>query len=584
MIIIDFFRKSIVRKVVLMLSIAFIILTLILNTISYQREKTVYYDSVSSVTKTLYHQVLLENDAIEQLADISKKNGTPSEEIFVELEKHLTAATNDPYIINAFLFSIDPIRNGDKVSLKLLAVNDSLKKEGLDHFSTYELPDALKKGLEGLDKSDTAISDPYQGVLEMDISSFMRIKNEKGEPIAILGIDLDYDSVNKDLNHSLLMITLISFGISIMMLIVVAIFLHKQLSPLKKLTEKTQLVAQGDLTIQMEDARKDEFGVLKRNFNEMIIQIATLISGVKSTAVKVEEAANSLREGAEQTVLSAGDVTQSTQELASKAESQLQSIEETKRAIEEISLGVGRIAESSSDIADTVSTVSSQAAQGNGVMEQTANQMVTIKDRVHDSNDQLQKLLAQSIEIAQIVTAISEIANQTNLLSLNASIEAARAGEHGRGFNVVANEIRKLAERSSQSAENIANIIKSVQGDIEQMDDVITKSEMAVLEGSNLMLEVSSTFHAITSAMENINAQVQESSASTEQLSASIEEVNATIDELANMSEISSANAQNVAAATEEQLATMDEITIQSRVLNETSKEMNQEITKFKTK
>lgn len=583
MIVINYFKRSLIRKLFLMLAVAFLILSVAFINMSYLREKSLYYQNIENVTQTIKRQVDLEIPTIKKLAAVAKEKGIPNEEEFVQIEKHLSAAAQGGFVLNAFLFDANPVSDGDKLILKNLAVSDSLRTMGIEHFTDYELPEILKNGVEELKTSDIVITDWYvEGVSEM-VSSYVNIKDSQGNVVAILGLNLDYSSINADLDAALLITLAIGTVISAVMLILVIIFVRKQISPLKEIAVMTQSAAQGDMTINMKVTRIDEFGELKRNFNEMIGKINGLVTGIKAVTVSVGEAAVSLREGAEQTVLSASEVTGSTQELATKAENQLQSIEETKRAIEEISLGVGRIAESANDMADTVSSVATQAKSGNLVIDQATNQMSVIKDRVHDSNEQLQRLLTQSREIAQIVTAISEIANQTNLLSLNASIEAARAGEHGRGFNVVAMEIRKLAEQSGQSAENISRIIKSVQNNVEQTAEVIYKSEQEVLQGSTLMSDVNSTFHAISSAMDNINSQVQETSASTEELSASIEEINATMDELAKLSEISSASAQNVAAATEEQLATMDEITNQSRLLDQATQEVQSQVAKFKT-
>jgi methyl-accepting chemotaxis protein len=582
-IIINYFKRSLIRKLILMLAVAFLILSTAFISMSYLREKALYYKNIEDVTQTIKNQVTLELSTIKKLSSVAREKGIPNEEDFVEIEQHLSAAAQGGFVLNAIIFDLKPITVGDTVALKNLAVSESLRISGVEHFTDYELPEILQSALPKLETSDIVITDSYaEGVSEI-VSTFAAIKDTQGNAVAILGLNLDYGSINADLDAAFLITLGIGIVISAVMLTLLLFVVRRQLSPLKEIAAMTQMAAQGDMTIQMKVTRIDEFGKLKTNFNDMIGQINGLITGIKAVTLSVGESAVSLREGAEQTALSASEVTESTQELASKAENQLQSIEETKRAIEEISLGVGRIAESANDMADTVSSVASQAKTGNLVIDQATNQMSVIKDRVHDSNEQLQRLLAQSREIAQIVTAISEIANQTNLLSLNASIEAARAGEHGRGFNVVAMEIRKLAEQSGQSAENISRIIKSVQNNVEQTAKVIHKSEQEVLQGSNLMADVNSTFHAISSAMDNINSQVQETSASTEELSASIEEINATMDELAKLSENSSASAQNVAAATEEQLATMDEITNQSRLLDQSTQEVQSQVAKFKT-
>lgn len=577
-----YFKRSIVRKLILLLAATVFIVTFALVFTSYQREKEVYFENVDTIAWILHSQIELEMATVGKLSRLSAENGTPADEDFRMIEQKLSAVTKRHPILNAYLYDTVPKEADGKTSLKLLAVSESLRNIGIDHFSYYELPAILKNELESLRESDIITTVPYSDADGTYVSSIIRLKDGSGNSVALLGIDLDYKSVQSHLNATLWTIILIGFGISIVLFIAAFFLLRQQLSPLSEITAATKLAAQGDMTIQMDVARMDEFALLKQHFNEMIRQIGLLVSGIKTASVQVEKSAIQLHEGAEQTVKAAGDVATSTHELASGTESQLQSIEETKRAVEEMAKGMQRIAESAGVINDTVSSVAAEAANGNQVVDKASVQMNAIKDNVHGSNEHLQRLLKQSNEIAQIVTVIAEIANQTNLLSLNASIEAARAGEYGRGFNVVAMEIRTLAEQSKQSAQNIAGIIEAVQKIVQQTADSIVQSEKEVDYGAELMADVSRTFHSIAGSMADVHAQVQETSASTEQISASVEQINATMDELAKISEMSSSGAQTVAAATEEQLATMDEMTNNSLLLTETAKAVQEQAAKFK--
>ncbi|MFD1904675.1 methyl-accepting chemotaxis protein [Paenibacillus rhizoplanae] len=208
--------------------------------------------------------------------------------------------------------------------------------------------------------------------------------------------------------------------------------------------------------------------------------------------------------------------------------------------------------------------------------------MKTIRESVQQSGTLIAELNGLSARVAETSTAISAIAKQTNLLSLNAGIEAARAGEHGRGFAVVAGEVRKLSEATNSSAGQIQETISEMVGLIASAYDVM-KHKVAedVEQGMALTLEASEAFQQIEQSTRQVGEQIHEVSAITEQMSASSSEVAASVQEMATIARAALDSFQSVTAATEEQLASMEEITSSSAALSGMAADMQGQVERF---
>lgn len=168
---------------------------------------------------------------------------------------------------------------------------------------------------------------------------------------------------------------------------------------------------------------------------------------------------------------------------------------------------------------------SSKAENGTMVINKGVNQMITVRENFASVIEAMNRLSVKSKEIKIIIEMITRIAKQTNLLSLNATIEAARAGEHGRGFLVVANEVKKLAEQSSNSAKDIANLINSIQVEINNTEEVIRKVNQDVELGESLIVDAGETFNGISHNIEDVSDQVMKVAASMEEIFSAIQSV-----------------------------------------------------------
>ncbi|WP_010493110.1 methyl-accepting chemotaxis protein [Paenibacillus elgii] len=352
--------------------------------------------------------------------------------------------------------------------------------------------------------------------------------------------------------------------------------------PIVLLSKLLERIGTGDFTTRLPVKSKDEIGQLSHNMNTMLTSIGGMVQQAHATAEHVAASSEELNAIADQSVETSNHVAEAIQQVVNGSEAQATGAEQTSKAMEEMAVGVQRIAESSSNVSELSFASAQEAREGNQLVTSAIHQMKSIQDSVGQTASDLAALNELSQKIGNIVQVIADISNQTQLLSLNASIEAARAGEHGRGFAVVANEVKKLAEQAKQSADDIASLVKEVQGSTRAAVTSMNQGVADVGQGSKLITEAGALFQNIYASVQSISEQIQEISAASEQMSAGTEEVSASMTELVTISQASLQNAQEILAASQQQLASMEEISSSSKSLSSMSQELNEELLKFK--
>lgn len=364
---------------------------------------------------------------------------------------------------------------------------------------------------------------------------------------------------------------------------ITAFFIGRSISrPLQQLASNAGQLAEGDLTGQIKAQGASEINQLSQALNKMQINFQQIIQNIVATSEHVASSSEQLMSGAEQSAQAVEQVAQSITQVASATDKQLSAVGQATTIVTEISSRIQHIAEQ----ANMVSVTSEQAAitaKDGGIAIHTAiEQMNHIESTVIDSAQVVATLGERSKEIGHIINTISGIAGQTNLLALNAAIEAARAGEQGRGFAVVADEVRKLAEQSQDAAKQIATLISGIQSETDKAVKSMNSGTQEVKIGTEVVNNAGHAFQKITTSIEEMLEQIQEISSSIQQIASGSQEIVATMHTIDSISKDTASQTQTVSAATEEQSASMEEISHSSQILSSMAEELQKAVHKFK--
>jgi methyl-accepting chemotaxis protein len=415
-------------------------------------------------------------------------------------------------------------------------------------------------------------------------TAYMPIKDSNGEAIGILYVGAPQKIINETIASFLKVFIIVLIVVIIISCLVVFLFTRKLKKRLNNISDALINAGNGDFTTEVIDETGDELSDLTNSFNAMKENLSTMIQKVMETSEQVAASSEELTASSEQTSKAAEQITEAIQQVANGSDRQTVSLEESSKALEEVTLGINNIAENSSLVAEAGAQTSERAKQGEAYVEETVKQINTIHSSVNESGEVIKLLDNRSKQIGEITKVITDIANQTNLLALNAAIEAARAGEHGKGFAVVADEVRKLAEQSQQSSTQITELIVDIQKDMVRSNDSMNRVKKDVLEGLGIVEKTQVSFKEILVEMNKMGAQIDDMAATAEQMSASAEQVSASTNGITSISRDTSIHSQSVASSSDEQLASMEEISASAISLSQMAVDLQELVSRFKVK
>lgn len=496
----------------LILAILFANIIVSINIINHNK------NSVKDIRETIYKQVEYAadiNEAVIQVQQyLSDASATKNMDSFTEAEKYKTKFK-------------DSITKLEQISPE---TKNKIEKINTDFNKFYELGTNMANVYikDGYEKGNILMEqfDPMATNLSSEINDFSNSSKKL--------MDTDLNDITNQMNTSL-MVSLILGAISFIAAIFIVLKLTKIITnPINGMLFilKDLEMGEGDLTKRIDIKSTDEIGTMANSFNNFVSKLSSMVENIKNNSVFVTESSEALNENVTKIEKGAIEINDSITNVKND-------IENITNSVEEVSSTMDNIAQVSYVTAEGTQEIVTMSEQINDIVVQSEQMALKAKEEMEKTQkvsmntiELNKKLEMKAEEIEKIVDTIKQITDETNLLALNASIEAARAGEHGKGFSVVAEEIRTLADNNINSTKMISELVSSIQNIITDTINSTIESGENVKQGTAMVEDVHNQLRKIVDKINNINNRIENIASAAEEQSASTEEIASTIESI----------------------------------------------------
>lgn len=399
---------------------------------------------------------------------------------------------------------------------------------------------------------------------EKEINTIGQEAIGNGERVAIIGI-------------------IIMILVAVLSVVVAYLTSNNIVKPLNVVMQRMQSISAGDLSSEpLEITEKDETGKLSISMNKMQKTVKSVMKGIAKASEDLSSHSEELNQSASEVKSGSEQVAITMQELATGSETQATTASNLAVVMENFTKKVQSTNKNGEKIKDSSMGVLSMTTEGKQYMEDTSRQMAKIDEIVQDAVAKMATLDNQTQEINNLVVIIQKIADQTNLLALNAAIEAARAGEHGRGFAVVADEVRKLAEQVAVSIADITGFVEKIQTESKRVSDSLQTGYVEVEEGTSQIAKTGQTFNQINASVTTMVDGIKGITDNLESIKVNSEIMNSSIEEIASVSEESAAGVEQTSAASQQITSSMEEVAGSSEQLANLAENLTEMVSHFK--
>ena len=427
----------------------------------------------------------------------------------------------------------------------------------------------------------------YTGMAEVAgknyLAAYKPLKHANGEIVGMLYMGIPTESL--EALQSQFVYTMV--GVVVVMLlifgVVISIAAKKGVAPIRKVEETLEMMADGDLTVpDVQIDGTDEIASLAGSMNKTKDKLRKLLQVISNSAQQVAASSQQLTASADQTSESITNVANNIVSMAGAVSEQTNVLGDMRDKAGDMGRQMDDVLSKSKVMQQAAENSRRGAEDGQAAVVTAVAQMERMSRQMAESARVVIGLGERSKEIGQIVDTITGITAQTNLLALNAAIEAARAGEAGKGFAVVAEEVRKLAAESAEAAQNIADLIRTIQADTDSAVKAMEAGQREVEQGTAMVQQSGESFQNISSLVAELYQQIEFSRRSIVSADDSSKNVVTGIGNVEQLSQSTAAEAESVSAATEEQTAMVHEMADGSRALAELAQGLQDEVMKFK--